>query len=193
MNILQQTLKFYHQNHATTISNTTVHAKNNNWLPGGTLTSVLGRWTGAKIASGNIYLLGRWSWISFKGKGNKIITLVNVYRVNPGHNNLGEYTNYKQQVFIKLNEGIDRYNPRTQTIIDLKEFIQNKRNLNEDIIICIDANETTPNRNTDNFPSITTLINNLWLINLASTLPEQYKSRKNGRLIDLCLITPSLL
>ena len=59
MNILQQTLKFYHQNHATTVSNSTVHAKNNNWLPGGTLTSVLGRWTGAKITSGNDYPLGR--------------------------------------------------------------------------------------------------------------------------------------
>ena len=107
MNILQQTLKFYHQNHATTTSNSTVYAKNNNWLPGGTITSVLGRWTGAKITSGNNRPLGRWSWISLKGKGNKVITLVNVYRVNSGHTNLGEYTNYKQQVFIKLNEGVD--------------------------------------------------------------------------------------
>ena len=172
MNILQQTLKFYHQNHATTTSNTTVHAKNKNWLPGGTLTSVLGRWTGAKITSGHDHPLGRWSWISLKGKGNKTITLINIYRVNPGHNNLGEYTNYKQQVFIKLKEGIDRYNPRTQTICDLQEFIQNKRNLNEDIIICIDANETTPNKKTDNSTSITTLTNNLGLINLVSTLPE---------------------
>ena len=48
-------------------------------------------------------------------------------------------------------------------------------------------------KKTDNSPSITTLINNLGLINLASTLPEQHKSRKNARLIDLCLITPSLL
>ena len=127
MNILQQTLKFYYQNHATTISNSTVQAKNKNWLPGGTITSVLGRWTGAKITSGNDYSLGRWSWISLKGKGNKIITLVNVYRVNPGHTNLGEYTNYKQQVFIKLNEGIDKYNCRTQTIIDLQDFIQEKK------------------------------------------------------------------
>ena len=193
MNIFQQKLKFYYQNHATTLSNSIVHAKNKNWLQGGTITSVLGRWTRAKITSGNDYPLGHWSWISLKGKGNKIITLVNVYRVNPGHTNLGEYTNFKQQVFIKLNEGIDKYNPRTQTIIDLQEFVQNKMNLNKDIIICIDANKTPQNQNTDNIPSISTLINNLGLINLISTIPGQYESRKNGRLIDLCLISLSLL
>ena len=66
-------------------------------------------------------------------------------------------------------------------------------NQHEDIIICIDANKTIQNQNKDNTPSISTLINNLGMINLASTLPEQYESRKNGRLIDLCLITPSLL
>merc|ERR1712115_164700 len=146
MNIFQQTMKFYHQNHATTISNTTVHAKNKNWLPGGTLTSVLGRWTGAKITSGNDHPLGRWSWISLKGRGNKIITLINVYRVNPGHTNLGEYTNYKQQVYLKLKEGNNKYDPRIQTIIDLQELIQNKITQQEDVILCIDANETTQNQ-----------------------------------------------
>ena len=62
----------------------------------------------------------------------------------------------------------------------------------KDITICIDANKTIQNQNKDSIPSTSTLINNLGLINLASTLPEQYQSRKNGRLIDLCLITPSI-
>ena len=165
-------------NHATTLSNSIVHAKNKKWLPGETIISVLGRWTGAKITSGNDCPLGRWSWISLKGKGNKIITLVNVYRVNPGHTNLGEYTNFKQQVFIKLNEGIDKYNPRPQTVIDLKELVQNIINQHKYIIICIEANETIQNQNIDYTPSKSTLINNLGLINLASTLSEQYESRK---------------
>merc|ERR1712115_597183 len=73
MNSLQQTMKLYHQTHATSISNSTVPAKNKNWLPGGTISSVLGRWTGAKITPGNDYPLGRWSWISLKGRGDKII------------------------------------------------------------------------------------------------------------------------
>ena len=66
-------------------------------------------------------------------------------------------------------------------------------NQHEDIIICIDVNKTIQNRNKDNTPSISTLINNLRLMNLASTLPGQHESRKNCRLIDLCLITPSIL
>ena len=49
MNILQQTIKFYHQNHSTTFSNSTVPTKNKNWLPGGTTNSDLGRWRGAKM------------------------------------------------------------------------------------------------------------------------------------------------
>ena len=63
----------------------------------------------------------------------------------------------------------------------------------EDIIIFIDANETTQNTKEENTPSITTLINNLGLISLASILPEKQKSREYGRLVDLCLITPSIL
>jgi hypothetical protein len=193
MNSFQQTMKLYHHTHATSISNSTVPAKNNNWLPGGTMSSVLGKWTGAKITSGNDYPLGRWSWISLKGRGNRIITLINVYRVNPGHSNLGEYTNFKQQVYIKLKEGNDTYNPRTQTILDLQELIQTKILQQEDIIMCIDANEIIEPNPTKNNLTITSLIQNQGLINLASTLPEQYESQKNGRLIDFCLITPSLL
>ena len=59
--------------------------------------------------------------------------------------------------------------------------------------MCIDANETTKHQKINNSPSISSLISELGLINLATTLPEQYESRKNGRLIDLCIITPSIL
>ena len=45
-----------------------------------------------------------------------MVTLINVYQVSPGHSNLGEYTNFKQQVFIILKEGHNNYNPRLQTI-----------------------------------------------------------------------------
>merc|ERR1712115_359765 len=76
---------------------------------------------------------------------------------------------------------------------DLQDLIQTKTQQQEDLIICIDANETTPNKKTDNNITITSLIQNQGLINLASTLPEQHESRKNGRLIDFSLITPSLL
>ena len=43
MDILQQTMKLYHHTHTTTISNSIVPATNNHWLPGGTISSVLGR------------------------------------------------------------------------------------------------------------------------------------------------------
>ena len=45
---LKQMMKFYHQNHTTTPTNYTVPTKNKIWQPGGTLSSILGRWIGAK-------------------------------------------------------------------------------------------------------------------------------------------------
>ena len=97
---------------------------------------------GAKIISGNDYPLECWGWISLKGEGYNIITLINASCVNPGHSNIVKCTNKKQQVFIKLKEVDDTYNNKNQIIIYLKEFIQNRLDQEEYMIICIDANKT---------------------------------------------------
>ena len=60
--------------------------------------------------------------------------------------------------------------------------MQTKIGHHEDIKIFIDANETTQNTKEENILSITSLINNLGLINLTSTLPKQHKYRK---MVDL--------
>jgi hypothetical protein len=52
------------------------------YKPGGTLTAVMGPWTARVVEKGvGPYGLGRWSYLTLRGKGNKRLFLVTVYRV----------------------------------------------------------------------------------------------------------------
>ena len=83
------------------------------------MAALLHRWTGAKMASGTDYPLGRWSWISIQGRQDKVVTLISAYRVNPGRSSMGSLSTYKQQYHILLQREIESPDPRTQTIVDL--------------------------------------------------------------------------
>ena len=87
---------------------------------------------------------------------------------------------------------MDYPDPRQQTIVDLQEFISQRIDQKEEIILSIDVNETI-NTQKDAPYSITSLITFLDLINITDTLPETLESHKGGRLIDFCLISPNLL
>ena len=96
-----------------------------------------------------------------------MIILINVYRVNAGHSNIGKYTNCKQQVFIKLKEGVIS---TIQSIKPSQNYAEKRKKT-----------------------FIHTMTQKLGLIYLAATLPEKHKSRENGRLIDHCLVRLSVL
>lgn len=89
-----------------------------------------------------------------------------------------------------MKAGTKDSNPRTQTIVDLKKFLE-KRILNkEEIIMSIDANKPMVSPNKLNI--ISSLIHNLGLFNLINTLPETQESHKSGQLINHCITSPSL-
>ena len=52
---------------------------------------------------------------------------MNAYRVNPGHKNFVKFSVYKQQYNLMLQQEQETQDPRTQTIIDLENFM-NKLN-----------------------------------------------------------------
>ena len=116
-----------------------------------------------------------------------MVTLISAYRVNPGSTSLGEYSTYKQQYHLLLQQNQVNPEPRSQCIIDLELFIQQIQENNEEIIQCIDANETISSHQTHQAHSITTLKLNLGLVNMA-----EYVNYK-GRQIDFCFISPVLL
>ena len=122
-----------------------------------------------------------------------MITLISAYRVNPRTTSLGEYSSYKQQYHLLLQQGQETPEPRQQSITDLEQFIHTRQNNHEEIILCIDANETIKTQYSSQTPSITTLQINLGLINLAEYIDYQEPTQRGGRQIDFCLISPSLL
>ena len=157
------------------------------------MVGVLNKWTGAKIKAGTDKIYGRWSWVTLQGKNKRTVTFISAYRVNPGHQQLGEFSVYKQQYNLMLKHESTHQDPRTQTIIDLESFITERIHQGEEIILAIDANETI---NTEDIPaphSIHHLMESLGLIDIATTLETQLESHKGGRRIDFCLVSPNIL
>jgi len=67
--------------------------------PGGTLTAVVGQWASRVLFKGqDPFGLGRWSYITLRGKGGKLVTFILAYRVSQKHSSsVGMKTAYMQQ------------------------------------------------------------------------------------------------
>jgi hypothetical protein len=50
-----------------------------NYQPGGTLTMVIGQWTQNVTQHGSDPKLGRWSWVTVKGKGTIQTAFITTY------------------------------------------------------------------------------------------------------------------
>jgi hypothetical protein len=86
---------------------------------------------------------GRWSYITFNGKGNTHITVINGYRVC-SQRDPGDTTASKQQQCIQYADDELRpyvLNPHKQTLIDLQHFVQELQQEGDDVILFLDANQ----------------------------------------------------
>jgi hypothetical protein len=86
---------------------------------------------------------GRWSYITFNGKENKQITVINAYivfsQIYPG-----DTTASKQQKCIQYADDELRpyvLDPHKQTMIDLQYFVQELQQQCEEVILFLDANQ----------------------------------------------------
>ena len=87
---------------------------------GGTTTTVVGKWVGRIIDSGNDARLGRWTWQTLRGDTN--LTIITVYRVCQEKGNSGELTAHAQQSALLLDTS-PAPDPRKQVLEDLKAFV----------------------------------------------------------------------
>jgi hypothetical protein len=118
------------------------------YKPGGTLTAVTGRWTSRVVDKGeDPFGLGRWSFITLRGKQDKRITFITGYRVcNSSISSVGEKTALKQQ-YRHLSAKWREYNwqsspdPHRQFILDLQAWIEVLISENHAIILSLDNNE----------------------------------------------------
>jgi hypothetical protein len=97
-------------------------------------------------------LLGRWSWTTFKGKNNHLLTVIAAYRPNPP--SAGVMGTYAQQA--KYFNSIERdVCPREAFVIDLSNQIQKLQEAGHLIILMLDGNEDMRHGNLAN--SLTSL------------------------------------
>ena len=92
-----------------------------------------------------------------------------------------------------LQQEHETQDPRTQTIIDLENFIQACIENKEEIILSIDANETIEDTPTPKPNSVRSMSENLGLINLTINSTSHQETHTGGRCIDFCFITPNIL
>ena len=147
--ILEQLIKTHYPTNFTFKSSSQNSAKKSYWLPGDTMIGVLNKQTGAKISAGADKICGRWIWTSLQGRNRRTVTFISAYIVNPGHQKLGNFSVYKQHYNLMLKHAPSHQDPRSQILIDLEQFIQDRIQKKEEIILSIDANETIQ---TDNIP-----------------------------------------
>jgi hypothetical protein len=117
-----------------------------NYQPGGTVTIITDRWTSRIITTGmDPYDLGRWSYVTLRGKADTIICIITAYRVcNDKYT--GPKTAYQQQkrqlaAIFREHQQQPQLDPYKQFIIDLQCWITSLQSVGTQIILCLDNNE----------------------------------------------------
>jgi len=116
--------------------------------PGGTTTMVYNKWTSRVIESGvDPFGLGRWSFLTIRGRGDIKVLIVTAYRVcKQTVQSAGTKTSTAQQ-FRQLSAHFRDADmtedpvPRHQFIVDLQGWLEHKVSESYYIILGIDANE----------------------------------------------------
>ena len=110
---------------------------------------VNGEWTsriieGTEDDSG----MGRWSVIRLQGKGNRKLAIICGYRpVKTEMRTTGSSTVYRQQWNHMRALGNENPEPRSQFLKDLTKYIKSLRDDNHEILLMLDANESTGEKN----------------------------------------------
>ena len=170
------------------------HRRNIIKKQGGTLIHLERKWTGSTLKKENDKL-GRWSSITIEGRGGRKVSIFSVYRV--GNNKLetaGGDTVWFQEYAALLSKGIKDPDPRQQILDDLeKTILRLKEDTDHQIIICIDANESTRSAKS----KIQQFIKNTGMIDchrhFHPDLSETPTHAEGSTQIDYCIITSGII
>ena len=195
----EKLIKYWKHAHVTTSASTKT-ARKSSYLPGGTCTTLLGKWTSRIMERGSDPTQGRWSWVRLQGNkssnGKRVnIRLINAYRVCQKYMTEKTHTSYMQQYEIQIKEGIADPQPFTQVITDLIKFINECKKEGDEIILCLDANEEMEKEHNDTKKgTITRLTRDNALICAHEYLGYSDETSEKGRKqIDFILVSPGVL
>ena len=106
--------------------------------PGGALNMTIGKATSSVVASGKDSRMGRWAWVTLKGKQHIQTTIITGYR--PCKNLKDENSTYNQQLRALTAQQI-MVCPRKLWLEDMKKLIQQKINDGHQIVLLADMNQ----------------------------------------------------
>jgi hypothetical protein len=112
--------------------------------PGGTASAAMGKMVNRVVKTGRDDTgCGRWSYITFNGKENKHITLINTYRVCSQRDPGDTTASRRQQCAQNADEELRPYvlDPHKQTLIDLQYCVQELLQGGDEVILFLDANQ----------------------------------------------------
>jgi len=110
---------------------------------GGTLTAICGCWVSCVFAKGeDPFGLGRWSYVTMRGKASTKITIITAYNATPSQ---GDQAYYHQQMRVlsrlyreqTVNQAPD---PRRQLVLDLQAWLEHLIQESHQLIVAMDAN-----------------------------------------------------
>ena len=114
---------------------------------GGVSLIINEKWAGRITESGGDKM-GRWFWATMKGQENKTITVVVMYRPNPGSISASQLVSaWRQQYEYILNKKIEnnnisQYDPREASIQDFNKWLREFKNpTNNTFIIMAEMNQ----------------------------------------------------
>jgi hypothetical protein len=113
--------------------------------PGGPATIVCSDWVSRVIDRGEVpYGLGRWSFLTLRGKAERKITIITAYNASL---TADDKTFYTQQLctLSRLHRQHKQNvipNPKKQFILDLQSWIEHLQAKYHEIILSLDANDT---------------------------------------------------
>jgi hypothetical protein len=114
------------------------------YKPGGTATAALENWSHGVVGSEmDPTGCGRWRYVTYGGKGSKLITYISAYRVC-NQTNPGDTTAWRQQKQIQYSDESARVgpiDPHRQTMVDLEYFVREIRDKGHEVVVFLDANQ----------------------------------------------------
>ena len=112
------------------------------YKPGGTATIFDGNWSSRVTKGWDAHGLGRWSYITIRGRCNTNLTIITAYRVCAKQTNrsVGMHSTFTQQETMLLQRGISK-TPQECFIVDMKNFVEELIQKGHELLMCLDANE----------------------------------------------------
>lgn len=128
-------------NHAATSFSSIDMESSSDYMTGGTLTSTVDRWSSRVFKKdADPSGMGRWSYQTLVGKKKSKLTVITGYRCV--RNDSGDGSAWTQEkIYMRDRQAKSSPHPRKQFIKDLIAFINEKRTMNHEIIVNLDANE----------------------------------------------------